>query len=111
MSIQILGGVFGSQGVLPGAGKLPGGEEGDSRPTTSTGGDTRNHAAALPGTGPELPHQAPPGTDPNLWSVLTAEERGFFARAQAMGPVTYGRSNGNGTEPPLQRGSRIDVRV
>ena len=32
------------------------------------------------------------GTDPALWSVLSGEERAFFAKAGAMGPLTYGRA-------------------
>jgi hypothetical protein len=54
--------------------------------------------------------EAPAGTDPSLWSVLTAEERAFFARAHALGEVTYGP----GTRPRsagLPLGGRIDVKV
>ena len=39
-----------------------------------------------------VPAEAPPGTDPALWSVLSGEERAFFAKAGAMGPLTYGRA-------------------
>ena len=31
-----------------------------------------------------LPVAAPPGTDPALWSVLTSEERVFFARIRSL---------------------------
>jgi hypothetical protein len=55
--------------------------------------------------------EAPPGTDPELWSVLTGEERRFFAQARAMGPVTYGKGNLGMAELALQRGVRLDVRV
>lgn len=57
-----------------------------------------------------VPAEAPAGTDPMLWSVLTTEERSFFARARAMGQITYGpgsRSQNAG----VPRGGRIDVRV
>lgn len=53
---------------------------------------------------------APPGTDPALWSVLTSEERAWFERAQALGPVTYG-PDATAPAAPLRRGARIDLRV
>ena len=58
-----------------------------------------------------VPIEAPPGTDPELWSVLTAEERAFFAKAGAMGPLTYGRMASTSPTPPVARGVRLDVRV
>jgi hypothetical protein len=66
-----------------------------------------------------LPAEPPAGTDPALWSVLTGEERTFFARAAASGPLTYGRISagvnalqGNPLAAPLAaaRGARLDVR-
>jgi hypothetical protein len=66
---------------------------------------------ALPG---DISSTAPPGTDPALWKVLTAEERAFFARAQVMGRLTYGPgSPGSLQAAPeaLVRGVRLDVRV
>ena len=79
---------------------------------------TRTAAATLLAPRQEaLPAEAPEGTDPELWQVLTAEERSFFARMTAMGPLTYGRSAaaassaaGSG-ETPLMRGGRLDVRA
>jgi hypothetical protein len=67
---------------------------------------------AAPGTSGALPVQAPPGTDPELWSVLSAAERGFFAKIGAMGPLTYGRMTNNQTAPslPAVRGGRLDIR-
>ena len=57
-----------------------------------------------------IPLEAPPGTDPALWSVLTAEERRYFAKMQALGPLTYGPRPA--TAPPtLARGGRIDTTV
>lgn len=57
-----------------------------------------------------IPAQAPEGTDPALWSVLTSEERTFFARARAMGPVTYGPGRSTALSgAPL--GGRFDLRV
>ncbi|HUE96656.1 MAG TPA: hypothetical protein VMN39_08350 [Longimicrobiaceae bacterium] len=65
-----------------------------------------------------LPAEAPEGTDPALWQVLTAAERAHFARMTAMGPLTYGRGAAGGPptehttgETPLLRGGRLDVRA
>jgi hypothetical protein len=55
----------------------------------------------------DVPAQAPPGTDPVLWGVLTAEERHYFARLQTSGPLTYGPRSAN-VPPGLVRGGRID---
>lgn len=59
-----------------------------------------------------LPAEAPQGTDPELWSVLTGEERAFFARAGSLGPLTYGRATAaaQAPTPPAVRGGRLDVR-
>jgi len=68
--------------------------------------------AAQP-NGAAVPTQAPPGTDPELWSVLSAEERVFFAKLGAMGPLTYGRVLSQAQQPPASgaRGGRLDVKV
>jgi hypothetical protein len=60
-----------------------------------------------------VPVEAPPGTDPELWSVLSGEERAFFAKAGAMGPLTYGRAMREMTSAqlPASRGGRLDVKV
>ena len=66
-----------------------------------------------------LPAEAPAGTDPELWGVLTADERAYFAKAAATGPLTYGRVASrlnalNGLQqaaPPAARGVRLDVRA
>ncbi|HEU4629903.1 MAG TPA: hypothetical protein VFS08_09150 [Gemmatimonadaceae bacterium] len=60
---------------------------------------------------PSLPVTAPAGTDPELWSVLTGEERSFFARLGSMGPLTYGRVMQAPNAPPTIRGGRLDVKV
>jgi hypothetical protein len=96
--------------------------------TAAQAGDAR--AAARPATAAEaaavaapratprptaaVPVEAPPGTDPALWSVLTAEERAFFARAASSGPLTYTKMMGQlnaPAAPALPRGGRMDVRV
>ena len=59
-----------------------------------------------------VPAEAPPGTDPTLWGVLTTEERTFFAKTAAMGPLTYGRIKAaTNPAPPAARGIRLDVRA
>lgn len=68
--------------------------------------------AAAP-TQAAVPPEAPAGTDPTLWSVLTTEERNFFAKTAALGPLTYSRikaASTSNTAPP-SRGVRLDVRV
>jgi hypothetical protein len=68
--------------------------------------------AGAPGALAALPAEAPAGTDPALWSILSVEERSFFAKAQAMGPLTYGRKMTERMEPamPAVRGGRLDIR-
>lgn len=61
-----------------------------------------------------LPAEAPAGIDAELWSVLTPDERGFYAKAGAMGPLTYGRSTATVAQaaaPVALRGGRLDVRA
>ncbi len=59
-----------------------------------------------------VPAEAPAGTDPTLWSVLTTEERNFFAKTAALGPLTYGRLKAaTMPTPPAARGVRLDVRA
>ena len=60
-----------------------------------------------------VPTQAPNGTDPELWNVLSSEERVFFAKLGAMGPLTYGRVLSQAQQPsaPSARGGRLDVKV
>ena len=57
--------------------------------------------------------EAPAGTDPELWKVLTTEERSFFARMGNSGPLTYGRQAvvASGPQAPMVRGGRLDVRA
>jgi hypothetical protein len=60
-----------------------------------------------------VPAEPPPGTDPALWSVLSGEERAFFAKAGAMGPLTYGRAlqEMKTAQLPAARGGRLDVKI
>ncbi|MBI2406728.1 MAG: hypothetical protein HYV19_00305 [Gemmatimonadetes bacterium] len=59
-----------------------------------------------------MPVEAPPGTDPELWSILTADERAFFANSATRGPLTYLKvmSPQRAPTPPVVRGGRLDVR-
>jgi hypothetical protein len=58
-----------------------------------------------------VPAEPPQGADPELWSMLTPEERAFFARAWLMGPVTYGPGASTSPWPQVHLGGRIDMRV
>lgn len=55
----------------------------------------------------------PPGTDPELWAMLTTEERSHFTKLRSMGPLTYNTTSSAGPQQPTQarRGVRLDVRV
>jgi hypothetical protein len=60
-----------------------------------------------------VPVEPPAGTDPALWSILSSDERSFFAKAGAMGPLTYGRAfeDQRASQLPASRGGRLDVKV
>jgi hypothetical protein len=90
----------------------PQGAPGVARPATPAQAPARAPGAA-PGAASALPVEPPPGTDPELWSVLSAEERGFFAKAGALGPLTYGRIMNQSAQPamPAVRGGRLDIRA
>jgi hypothetical protein len=91
-------------GVRPGATPL-------ARPATAA-----RSAPSLAASQAALPAEPPAGTDPALWSVLTGEERTYFAKAASMGPLTYGRiaAGVNAMQPAAPasaRGGRLDVRA
>jgi hypothetical protein len=80
--------------------------------TALTNGSAKDAYAAS--AAPTLGTRAPEGTDPGLWSVLTSEERNFFARTVTSGPLTYSRvmlSGTRATPAPAARGGRIDIRA
>ena len=66
---------------------------------------------------PALPHApkvaagAPDGVNPELWSVLTIEERTFFVQNLDLGSLTYGPTRAAPTRVDAPRGQRIDVRA
>ncbi len=71
-------------------------------------------AAERPGaSSAAVPAQPPPGTDPELWSVLSSDERTYFAKLGAMGPLTYGRVLSGQVQPQqvVSRGARLDVKA
>ena len=75
-------------------------------------GPQRGGAVSIAQAGqPSLPAQPPAGTDPELWAVLTGEERSFFAKLGAMGPLTYSRVMTTPNAPPTVRGGRLDIKV
>jgi hypothetical protein len=62
-----------------------------------------------------LTPQPPEGTDPALWSILTGEERAYFANNSASGPLTYSKimmpNKSASSALPAVRGGRVDVRA
>ncbi|HVX41826.1 MAG TPA: hypothetical protein VHB25_19860 [Gemmatimonadaceae bacterium] len=68
---------------------------------------------AAPSASQAVPVEPPPGTDPALWSVLSGDERAYFAKVGAMGPLTYGRAlqELNAAQLPSARGGRLDVKI
>ncbi|MBL8982435.1 MAG: hypothetical protein JNL26_09655 [Gemmatimonadetes bacterium] len=82
-----------------------------ARPLPPGAGTRETTAPVAPTTTSSV--AAPPGTDPELWTVLTPDERAYFARLGAMGPLTYGRVlSGQSPAPtPASRGVRLDVKA
>ncbi|MEP7343994.1 MAG: hypothetical protein ABI877_01945 [Gemmatimonadaceae bacterium] len=76
----------------------------------ATPATTIGRPQAAPGA---LSVQPPPGTDPDLWSVLSNDERAYFAKLGAMGPLTYGRVLSGQVQPQqaVSRGARLDVKA
>jgi hypothetical protein len=81
-------------------------------PAASPAAATIAKSAPTAAAATSLPVEAPAGTDPDLWKVLSASERTFFAKVGAMGPLTYGRviNDNQGTATPAMRGGRLDIR-
>ena len=111
MSINGIGSVYADLGIVPGTGRAPGNDEAKAgriqRP------DQHAQAAPAPQRASEaVPAEAPAGTDPQLWQVLSPEERAFFARARALGPLTYapGSPTDRQAAAPV-RGGRVDLKV
>jgi hypothetical protein len=85
--------------------------------TPTTASPNRFPANAAPNAAQQsqqsVPAEPPAGTDPALWSILSSDERSFFAKAGAMGPLTYGRAfeDQRSSQLPASRGGRLDVKV
>ena len=99
-------------------GTTPAGVQPGARPATTPAALRPQQPLAAPQQ--SLQTEAPAGTDPALWSVLTGEERAFFAKAAATGPLTYSRISAGvnalqGNVPPanpgVSRGARLDIRA
>jgi hypothetical protein len=52
----------------------------------------------------------PAGVDPGVWLGLSVEERAFFARLEAAGPLSYAPNTQEG-EPEFFRGRHLFIRV
>ena len=90
---------------------------GVARPAATPAAPALKPQQSLAAPAQTRPAEAPAGTVPALWCVLTTEERAFFAKAATSGPLTYGRAaagiNGNpmAQTAPASRGGRLDVRA
>ena len=107
MSINGVGGPIGTYPPRP---ATPGRAE--QAPVARAGVPARAQPSATPAAAP-VSVTPPPGTDPDLWTVLTADERSYFAKLGAMGPLTYGRVLSGQMQPPAPsvRGGRLDVKA
>ena len=87
---------------------------GGAQRTTATPAQAPSASKGVaPAAANAVPVQPPQGTDPELWSVLTQDERAYFAKLGAMGPLTYGRvlSGQMPVQAPAVRGGRLDVKA
>ncbi len=110
MSINRITGGYGSPVVAPGSRDRAPIDESPGKATRAPAQGPVDVNAARRST-EEVPAEAPPATDPALWSVLTHEERSFFATAQRVGPPTYGPTRGGRIASGAALGGRIDLRV
>jgi len=93
-------------GATNGAGRAP------TAPTARPALRAQTPIAGQNTTQSAVPMDAPAGTDPALWSVLTSEERNFFAKSATQGPLTYSRiKDASHPATPVARGVRLDVRA
>lgn len=109
MSIDGIGSVYANLGIVPGADRPQGGDEARTEVVQRPGQQTS--PAAPQRAGDPVPAEAPAGTDPQLWEVLSADERAFFARARALGPLTYAPGARGDRQAAPVRGGRVDLRV
>jgi hypothetical protein len=89
----------------------------DQQPRPGAASATGTATPVAPKASPKsaLTPQAPEGTDPALWSILTTEERAFFANNVTSGPLTYSKimmpNRSASAALPAVRGGRVDVRA
>ena len=96
--------------LVPGQTRAPGADPAQGHGIAPTQEPQARPAQPVRNAAEAVPAEAPAGTDPMLWSVLTSEERSFFARARSMGQVTYGPGS-RSQSASVPRGGRLDVRV
>jgi len=112
MAIHGINGAFGSPALTQGLGRRAGSDDARGQAVRRTAKSTADDVFAARGASSDtVPAQAPRGTDPVLWSVLTSEERSFFTKARAMGPLTYGPGRARGGAATVLLGGRLDVKV
>jgi hypothetical protein len=79
--------------------------------THEPGAEQRQSRAEARGADPIA--EAGNGVDVRLWELLSTDERAFYLRSAASGPLTYGPTTkaSASASPGRQVGGRIDVRV
>lgn len=106
-SINGLGGALNGL-VTPGLDRRQPAEEATQRESgTRLGANAADasHAAMAAAESPAA------GVDPELWAMLTSNERVFYLRNAMTGPLTYGPGASSAPASPGSRlGGRIDVR-
>ncbi len=110
MSVNGVRGPYNSYAPRPATSR---GTEAPASPAAAANARAAKPAAAPAGAATPAAVTPPPGTDPELWTVLTPDERAYFARLGAMGPLTYGRVlTAQAPAPaPTARGVRLDVKA
>lgn len=86
--------------------------------TRDAGTSARNISKAIKANADERTEavksgSAPQGVDPDLWSILTKEEKTIFAKTGGQGLLTYTSTHaGTGVSAmPIARGIRLDIRI
>lgn len=105
----VAGRAVGSRKTLPeGEGRVEAPPRGGSGTVDSPGKSVGEFGPALR---EDQRMEPPAGTDPQLWSVLTAEERRYFAQLRTLGPLIYRPGRLGLADFALPRGGRLDVSV
>ena len=106
-SINGLGGALRGLGH-PGLERRPPADEAQ-RPPASEAGASQAKAATADSAVAESPAA---GVDPELWAMLSSDERVFYLRNAMTGPLTYGPGApvDASSSPGSRLGGRIDVR-